>query len=101
MTRIVDNAIKRASVGEVSTDKASTSGAVAPMIGGGFLPVGLNLEIVLTDSDLTKSFAWNEVVRLGCCFEAMTCGRRLGPPLAIVANDSPMLKLIKSYQLTE
>ncbi|KAL5773798.1 hypothetical protein ACOSQ2_013722 [Xanthoceras sorbifolium] len=50
--RIIDDAIERASVREASADKASTSGAVAPVIGGGFLPVGLNPESVLIDSDL-------------------------------------------------
>ncbi|KAL5801015.1 hypothetical protein ACOSQ3_032647 [Xanthoceras sorbifolium] len=80
-TRIVDNAIERASVGEASADKSSTSEAAAPMVGG-----GLTLKP-------TKSFAWNEVGRsvhcksfaqyTGCCFEVTTCGKRLGRPTAL------------------
>ncbi|KAL5825297.1 hypothetical protein ACOSQ3_021360 [Xanthoceras sorbifolium] len=46
-TKVVDDVTKRASVGE-----ASTSGAAAPMVGGGFLPIGLSPDSVLTDSDL-------------------------------------------------
>ncbi|KAL5812287.1 hypothetical protein ACOSQ3_027237 [Xanthoceras sorbifolium] len=46
-TRIVDDATEKDSVGE-----ASTSRAVAPVICGGFLPVGLNPETMLIDLDL-------------------------------------------------
>ncbi|KAL5774934.1 hypothetical protein ACOSP7_012491 [Xanthoceras sorbifolium] len=51
-TRVVDNAIERANVGEASGHKASTSRVVASMVGGGFLLVGLSPENVLTDFDL-------------------------------------------------
>ncbi|KAL5840522.1 hypothetical protein ACOSQ3_013191 [Xanthoceras sorbifolium] len=48
-TIVVDDMTERASVGE-----ALTSGVVAPMVGGGFLPMGLSPENVLTDSDLLR-----------------------------------------------
>ncbi|KAL5840872.1 hypothetical protein ACOSQ4_013480 [Xanthoceras sorbifolium] len=36
-TRVIDNVTERTNVSEASSDKASTSGAVALMVGGGFL----------------------------------------------------------------
>ncbi|KAL5823374.1 hypothetical protein ACOSQ4_021274 [Xanthoceras sorbifolium] len=48
-TKVVDDVTKKASVGE-----ASTSGSETPMVGGGFLPVRLSPDSVLTDSDLLR-----------------------------------------------
>ncbi|KAL5794214.1 hypothetical protein ACOSP7_002808 [Xanthoceras sorbifolium] len=63
-SRVVDVTMERASVDKASADEVSTSGAVALMVGGGFLPVGLSPESL-------RSFTSEGVGHY--------CGRRYNP----------------------
>ncbi|KAL5773695.1 hypothetical protein ACOSQ2_013619 [Xanthoceras sorbifolium] len=54
-TRVIDNVTERTSVSEASSDKASTSGAMALMVGGGFLLWGLSLRTLPKPNERTNS----------------------------------------------